>query len=62
VVVFDIRGRAVRRLFDGPLLPGPQQVIWNGRDDRGRNLGSGVYLARVLVGSEMRAVKMTLAK
>jgi hypothetical protein len=62
VVIFDLRGRSIRSLFRGQLSPGPQTMVWNGRDDRGRSLGSGIYLVRVKVGQETRTVKMTLAR
>ena len=62
VDVYDLRGRAVRRLFAGPLAPGPQSLAWNGRDDDGRGLPSGVYLALVRAGEATSTVKMTLSK
>ena len=62
VIVYDLGGRAVRHLFQGTVNPGPQRVDWNGRDDSGRHLATGVYLARVQVAQEQQIVKMTLAK
>ena len=62
VTVYDLSGRAVRHLFEGTVNPGPQSVDWNGRDDHGRHLATGVYLARVQVAQEQQIVKMTLAK
>jgi hypothetical protein len=62
VVIYDLRGRAVRNLFRGTLEPGPRTMNWNGRDDDGRSLPSGVYLTRVLAAGEMKTVKMTLAR
>ncbi|MEN8006146.1 MAG: hypothetical protein ABFS42_03985 [Candidatus Krumholzibacteriota bacterium] len=62
VVIYDLRGRKIRSLFRGLLAPGPQTMSWDGRDDGGRTLASGVFLAQVLVGPEARTVKMTLAR
>ncbi len=62
VVIYDLRGRKIRGLHSGLLAPGPQTMVWDGRDDGGRNLASGVFLARVLVGREAQTVKMTLAR
>ena len=42
----DVRGRRVRTLDAGPGLSG--LVTWDGRDDGGRRVPSGVYLARFL--------------
>lgn len=62
VDVHDLRGRRVRRLQAGPLSPGRQTLVWDGTDDRGRSLPSGVYLARVRAGERAATVKMTLAR
>jgi hypothetical protein len=62
VVIYDLRGHAVRNLFRGVLEPGLRTMVWNGRDNGGRSLSSGVYLAQVKVSDETRTVKMTLAR
>ena len=62
VSVHDARGRLVRRLLQAPLQPGRQAVAWDGRDDGGRALAAGVYLARISAGDEALSLKLTLAK
>jgi len=62
LTVYDLSGRAVRHLFVGNVKPGPNSITWNGQDDSGRNLATGVYLARVQVAQEQQIVKMTLVK
>ncbi len=53
VAVFDVRGRRVALLHQGPLAgAGPHGFSWDGCDDRGRPLASGVYLARVRLGQD----------
>ena len=49
--VFDIAGRRVRGL-EGPLqrAPGDYVVTWDGRDDAGRSLPSGLYVVRLRAG------------
>lgn len=47
LTVFDVRGRLVRRLQDGVAASGPHEIGWDGRDDGGRELPSGVYLLRL---------------
>ena len=44
--VFDRSGRRIRRLFEGNQIPGTYQLIWEGKDDEGRELSSGMYLIR----------------
>ncbi len=41
--VYDAAGRLVRTLFAGPAGAGPQAMTWDGRDEAGRRLASGVY-------------------
>jgi hypothetical protein len=37
-------------------------VVWDGQDDRGRSVGSGVYYSRLEVGAERLVSKMVLVK
>ncbi len=46
--VYDMNGRRVRTLASGFLTAGEHEAIWDGRDDGGRPLASGVYLFRLL--------------
>ncbi len=46
VLVFDSGGRRVRTLFDGLLSAGPFSLLWDGKDDKGADVASGVYFAR----------------
>jgi hypothetical protein len=47
VDVFDATGRLMRQLMDGPLPAGDHSLMWDGRDDNGRDLPASVYLYRV---------------
>jgi serine protease len=47
VQLFDISGRLVRTLVDGRYPAGERLVRWDGKDDRGESVGSGVYFFRV---------------
>ncbi len=62
VVIYNLKGQAVRNLFQGSISPGPQNLIWNGRSDEGNHLATGVYLARVQLAGQSKTVKMTLVK
>ncbi|MDM7913940.1 MAG: FlgD immunoglobulin-like domain containing protein [Candidatus Eisenbacteria bacterium] len=50
VLFFDAAGRRVASLAPRSLSAGPQSVLWSGRDDAGRTLGSGIYFFRVETG------------
>ena len=62
VDIFDLRGQKIRTLHSGHLNPGPQSLVWDGRADDGRQLATGVYMARVQVGGMAETVKMSLVK
>lgn len=47
VTVFAVDGSRVRTLVDGTLPAGRHDVVWDGRDDRGRSVSSGVYFLRL---------------
>ncbi len=60
--IYNIRGQAVRTLIDGQMAPGRHTVQWDGRDDRGDAVSSGVYLYRISAGDFSESRKMTLLK
>ena len=47
ISVYDLRGRRLRTLFEGPLPTGTRTLHFDGRDERGEALASGIYLARL---------------
>lgn len=60
--VFDIAGRLVRTLVDGVRPAGRGSVVWNGRDEWGRTLASGVYFCRLRSGDTVQTRKLVLMK
>ena len=60
--VYDLRGSVVRNLIDDIRDPGVYTAFWNGQDDSGRNVSSGVYLYRLQAGSFSQTRKMVLLK
>jgi hypothetical protein len=61
--VLDVQGRLVRRLVAADLRPaGLQTMRWDGRDDSGQNLPSGLYLARLEAGAESSVIKVLLVR
>jgi hypothetical protein len=49
LIVYDLAGRKVRTLVQNYQEPGRHTVGWDGRDEEGRNVASGVYLYRLEV-------------
>ena len=61
--IFDPSGRLVRTLLaDDPGLAGRNEVVWNGMDDGGRQVASGVYLYRLETPTHGDVGRMTLVK
>ncbi|MEW5702446.1 MAG: FlgD immunoglobulin-like domain containing protein [Candidatus Zixiibacteriota bacterium] len=60
--VFDILGRRVRTLIDEDRPAGSYAVEWDGTDDRGSGLSTGVYLYRIQTSDFVRARSMVLLK
>ncbi len=60
--VFDVTGRLVSVLVDGPQAAGFQAVVWEGRDARGNEMPSGVYFYRLSLEDETRTMKMLLLR
>ncbi|MFC1476237.1 M6 family metalloprotease domain-containing protein [Candidatus Zixiibacteriota bacterium] len=46
--IINILGRRVTTIFAGTVTPGRHRVTWDGRDDHGRSVASGVYFYRLL--------------
>ncbi|MCK5365144.1 MAG: hypothetical protein KAR22_19330, partial [Gammaproteobacteria bacterium] len=63
VALFDLRGRRVALLHRGPLVgAGPHGFSWDGRDDGGRGVASGIYLARAVADGRMLTGKVVLVR
>ena len=56
--VYNAAGQRVRELYHGYRPPGRYRAMWDGRDDRGAELASGIYLWELRVGGA--AVRRTL--
>lgn len=62
VIIYNVKGQAVRNLMQGIVTPGPQNLVWDGRSNDGRALATGIYMARVRLADQSKTVKMTLVK
>ena len=61
--VYDAQGRMVRTLLNDDRPSGYHAVLWNGEDDSGRRVASGVYWCRIeLPGVSAQTRKMVLAR
>lgn len=62
LVIYSATGQHVRTIFSGPLAAGSHSMIWDGRDDHGKTVSSGLYFSRLTAGEYIATGKMLLVK
>jgi len=60
--VYDVVGRPVRKLAEGTRAVGRYEVTWDGRDDDGVSVASGVYMYELRAPGRVESKKMVLLK
>jgi flagellar hook assembly protein FlgD len=60
--VYDLQGRLVRTLAERVYAPGEHSVVWDGRDESGSEMPSGLYLYRLEDGRRTQTRKMVLVR
>ena len=59
LTVYDVLGRRVRQVWQGPLGAGNHRLVWDGRDATGKTVAAGVYLYQVEINGQVEAKKTT---
>ncbi len=62
LTVFDSRGRRVVSLVDAVRATGEHSITWNGRDEKGSFITSGLYFARLEFEGDGRTRRIVLLK
>jgi len=60
--IYNVLGQLVRTLVDEEKLPGRYEVLWDGKDDRGKEVTSGVYFYRLESSGSTETRKMILLR
>ena len=60
--IVDLRGRQVRTLHQGAATGSWQTLRWDGRDNQGRNMASGVFLASLRAGTVEKTQRLMLVR
>ena len=60
--VYDATGKLVKTLVDAEEGPGVKEIVWNGRDDKGRLLPNGVYFCRLKASGRSLVRKLVLLR
>ena len=62
VALFDPAGRRIRTLVSQAFTAGAQSSSWDGRDDAGRPVASGIYFLRALTGGAETRIKLPVVR
>ena len=60
--IFNSAGQRVRLLVDGVLSPGATEISWDGRNQSGKEMASGVYFAVLRAGLSVHSTPVTLLR
>lgn len=62
LAVYNVTGQKVRELVSGTLPAGWHSVVWDGRDQNGKPVSSGIYISRLMMRDKVTANRMLLMK
>ena len=62
IEIYNMKGQKIKSYNQEHASPGYYQVSWDGRDENGKNVASGIYLYRLTTANYTSAKKMVLAK
>tara|TARA_Y100000591_G_C21554980_1_gene555598 strand:- start:308 stop:673 length:366 start_codon:yes stop_codon:yes gene_type:complete len=60
--IFDMKGRSIRQMNLGVLSTGFHKVLWDGKNNFGNELPSGIYMSVLEVGEKINIQKISLIK
>jgi len=60
--IFNLKGQLVKTLFDDEKAAGLHELSWNGLDDKGRPVSSGIYFYKLQTKGFIETAKMILMK
>jgi len=62
LAIYNIKGQKVKQLVSDQLSVGQHSVVWNGKDNNGKSVSSGIYFYKLKSGSFEKTKKMILMK
>jgi len=62
LTIYNILGQRVKTLVDEDKMSGEHSVVWNGKDEEGKEVPSGIYFYRLRVGMFEKTMKMALLR
>ncbi len=62
LAIYNVAGERVRTLTEGRMKPGAYSSTWDGRDEKGTKVSSGVYFYRLKAGNYVKTMKMVVTR
>lgn len=62
LIIYNLQGQTVRRLFSGTQTPGTHKLAWDGRDDAGVQVPTGTYQYRLKAGEYVESKRVVVVK
>ncbi|MDP8321410.1 MAG: T9SS type A sorting domain-containing protein [Candidatus Stygibacter australis] len=62
ISIYNLKGQLVRKLTDRVFMAGRQKVVWDGKDDQGRELSSGIYFYKLSSEQGNESCRMLMIK
>ena len=60
--IYNIKGQKRKQLLNETLLAGRYNIIWNGKDEFGKEITSGSYFCKLVSGNQVQTKKMLMLK
>jgi predicted deacetylase len=62
LIIYDIKGQPVKTLINENQVPGQRTIFWNGKNDRGRLVSTGIYFYRLHLNKLTKTKKLLFIK
>jgi len=62
LIVYNVKGQKLKTLFSGTQTKGNHTIVWNGVDDKGKQVSSGVYFYKLVTPDKSITMKMIMMK
>jgi len=60
--VYNLKGQLIKTLLNEPSEPGNYQLVWDGKDDNGNEVASGIYFSNLSIDGKKHTRKMVMIK
>jgi len=62
LAIYNITGQKIRELISGNIMTGAHSIVWDGRDESGSTVSTGIYFSRLTMGDRTASSRMMLVK